>query len=62
MKIIKYKIKNKYRLLSILSLILILILVNTAYFTTYGDHLLEFINDSDYKESGIYGRQNRRSI
>lgn len=55
MKIIKYKIKNKYRLLSILSLILILILGNTAYFITYGDHLLEFINDSDYKESGIYG-------
>lgn len=55
MKKIKYRIKNKYRLLSILSLILILILGNTAYFITYGDHLLEFSNDPDYKESGISG-------
>ena len=44
-KLKKINIKNKYRLLTVLSLILILVTVNIAYFITYGDRILEFTDE-----------------
>lgn len=49
--------KNKYRLLTVLSLILILVTVNIAYFITYGDRILEFTDDPDYISSQVLGNK-----
>ena len=53
----KINIKNKYRLLTVLSLILILVTVNIAYFITYGDRILEFTDDPDYISSQVLGNK-----
>lgn len=56
-KLKKINIKNKYRLLTVLSLILILVTVNIAYFITYGDRILEFTDDPDYISSQVLGNK-----
>ena len=57
MKKIKSKIPNKYRVLSLLLLILILIGGNVAYIITYGDKILDFTSDPDYVSSKVSGNK-----
>ena len=57
MKRIKRKIKNKYRLISLISLVIILITINIAYFITFGDRILEFNDDPDYVSSQVLGNK-----
>lgn len=57
MKKLKSKIPNKYRLLSLLLLILILVGGNIAYIITYGDKILDFTSDPDYVSSKVSGNK-----
>lgn len=57
MKRIKHKKKNKYRFISLVSLVIILITINIAYFITFGDRILEFNDDPDYVSSQVLGNK-----
>ena len=53
MKKLKNKKVNKYRLLSVLFLLLILIGGNIAYTITYGERTIDYTDDPDYISSQV---------